>query len=112
MTEWAEVNINLLLHDRCLHILRKALKILEGLTSYFSEVIYSPNWPSVTPNLHALLLFKLYLSNTFIDSLEITDYFGIDSNTIQNIATKILTDYNDEEKNNNAFRDIQFRHQP
>ena len=106
MTEWADVNISLLLRDRCLRILNKALKILEGLTSYFSEVIYNPNWPSATPNLHALFLFKLYLSNTFIDSSEITDYFGIDANTIQSIATKILTNTNDDEKVSNTFKNI------
>jgi hypothetical protein len=64
MTKWAETNIHLLTIDRCADILSKALQILDGLTSFYTEIIGTPIWPSV-PTTHAsLFLFKLYLSNT------------------------------------------------
>jgi hypothetical protein len=34
MTEWAALNIQLLITDRCQNILQRALKILDGLITY------------------------------------------------------------------------------
>jgi hypothetical protein len=53
MTEWEEINVQLLLTDRCLAILSKALPLLD--------------WNN----------FKLYLSNSIIDITKIIDYFKI-----------------------------------
>jgi hypothetical protein len=106
MIDWAETNINLLQQDRCHKILKKALKILGGLTSYYSEVIYTPLWPSVTPKLHATFLFKLYLSNTFIDCTEVINYFSLPPDMVQNIGTKILIESDSSERADSTIETI------
>jgi hypothetical protein len=67
LTSWAEINIQLLIHDRCSNIFTKALQILDGLTSYYTEVIGMPTWRSVPIQHTTLFLFKLYLSNMLFD---------------------------------------------
>jgi hypothetical protein len=91
MIEWAEYNIHLLLNDRCHSILSKALPLLEGLSSYYAEVIHTPTWASTSSKLNTLLLFKLYLSNDFLDVNKLIDYLQVLIDTVRLIGTKILT---------------------
>jgi hypothetical protein len=56
MTEWAAINIKLLITDRCHSILQKTLHIFEGLIAYTAEVIGNPDWPSVANKNPILLL--------------------------------------------------------
>ncbi len=60
----------------------------------------------MTPKLHAIFLFKLYLSNTFIDSKEVVNYFGLPPNTVQTIGTKILIDSDSTERSDNTIETI------
>jgi hypothetical protein len=89
MTDWATTNIQLLNIDRCASILSKALLILDGLTSFNTEIIGMPTWPSVPIKYTALFLLKLYFSNTLIDVTELTNFFSIPSEQIMIIGTKI-----------------------
>jgi len=63
MERWAEINIQLLKHDRCTNILTKALQILEGLSSFYADMIGQPYWPSVSSKNITLFLLKIYLSS-------------------------------------------------
>ncbi len=70
MSEWAQIHIPLLTHDRCHALLTKALQILDGITLYNAAVIFTPNWFSASQNFNTLLLLKFYFSNDFIDTNE------------------------------------------
>jgi hypothetical protein len=63
MERWAEINIQLLIHDRRTNILTKALQILEGLSSFYADMIGQPYWPSVSSKNITLFLLKIYLSS-------------------------------------------------
>lgn len=96
MTEWAVTHIDLRLLDRCFNMLSKALQILDGLASYYAEVIGEPTWPSVLPRYNTLFLLKLYLSNKLIDSSYTSDFFELPKKTILLIGAKILTNKNSD----------------
>jgi hypothetical protein len=100
MTKWAEINIHLLTRDRCTDILSKALQILDGVTSFYTEIIGTPIWPSVPTTHINLFLFKLYPSNALIDITDIIDYLNVPSENILLIATKILTNLTTDEEAN------------
>jgi hypothetical protein len=100
MTKWAEINIHLLTRDRCTDILSKALQILDGVTSFYTEIIGTPIWPSVPTTHINLFLFKLYLSNALIDITDIIDYLNVPSENILLIATRILTNLTTDEEAN------------
>jgi hypothetical protein len=74
MTDWANINVQLLTTDRCSNILNKAFVILDGLTSFHIDIIGTPLWPSVEDKYIPLLLFKVYFSGTYIDVKEIVAY--------------------------------------
>jgi hypothetical protein len=106
MTEWAEENINLLLQDRCQTILKKALQLLDGIALYHATVIYTPNWFLSSQNHNTLLLFKLYLSDEFIDAKEIINYLEVPLDTIRLLGAKILTNNGSDETALNSFTSI------
>jgi len=106
MTEWAEENITLLLQDRCQAILKKALQLLDGIALYHATVIYTPNWFLSSQNHNTLLLFKLYLSDEFIDTKEMLNYFEIPLSTISLIGAKILTNNGSDEIALNSIASI------
>jgi hypothetical protein len=58
MKEWAKTYIKLLTNERCLHILNEALEILNGLASFYADIIGTPDWPSAS-NKKLLTLFML-----------------------------------------------------
>jgi hypothetical protein len=63
MKNWALVNIQLLIKDRCHKIFKKALLLLDGLISFHAKVIGIPSWPSITSANLMLFIAKIYLSN-------------------------------------------------
>jgi hypothetical protein len=63
MKNWALVNIQLLIEDRCHKIFKKALLLLDGLISFHAKVIGIPSWPSITSANLMLFIAKIYLSN-------------------------------------------------
>jgi len=93
MTEWASVNIKLLTYDRCSNLLLQAVKILEGLSSFYLEVIGIPKWKSLPSNKYIpLFLFKLYFSNEYINIDDLLEYLDTPLKEILFIGTKQLTD--------------------
>jgi hypothetical protein len=68
ITNWAERNIKLLTLERCFDCLRKALQILEGLTSFFADTISYPLWPSANDKHLTLFILKAYLSDKYIEA--------------------------------------------
>ncbi len=50
MTDWANIKTKLLNFNHCANILVIAIHILEGLSSFYLEVIGVPNWKSLPPN--------------------------------------------------------------
>lgn len=82
MTDWIQVNINLLLEDRCSCILTKALPILDCLTAFHAEIYGAPHWQSVNRNDLTLFLLKLYFSNIYIEISDIINYFNITAKSI------------------------------
>jgi len=64
--------------------------LLDGLVSYNGEIIGKPNWPSAGTRQTTLLLFKLYMSNSFVCTDRISEYFKVSKDNILLIGTKIL----------------------
>jgi hypothetical protein len=91
MAKWTERNIQLLIIDRCSDILNIALQILDGLVAFYSEILGLPNWPSIRKELITLFFFKLYFSNTLLDTSEISNHLSLEPEDILLIGTKILT---------------------
>jgi hypothetical protein len=93
ITEWARINIQRLLRDRCHDILAKALNILKGLTSFFTEVIGAPDFKSIPPSKYIpLFLLKFNFSNEYIEAKEIVKFLEMPVESILTIGTKLLTD--------------------
>jgi tellurite resistance protein len=101
MTDWADINIKLLTQDRCSTILAQAITILEGLSSFYLEVIGTPNWKSLPSNKYIpLFLFKLYFSNEYINIENLLEYFNITLEKILFIGTtQMIGATTDEEVN-------------
>jgi hypothetical protein len=90
MTDWANENVKLLNYDRCSNILKKALIILDGLTSFHLDVIGTPQWPSVEDKYIPLFLFKAYFSSTYINANDIVTFLDTPSEDILLTGTKIF----------------------
>jgi hypothetical protein len=90
MTSWAEINLQLLIQDRCSHILSKALHILDGLTSYYIEILGMPTWPSVPLEHTTLFILKVYLSGRIVDISELTEFLNLTSEYMLLTGAKIL----------------------
>jgi len=93
MTDWADVNIKLLTHDRCSSFLSQAISILEGLSSFYLEIIGTPKWKSLPSNKYIpLFLYKLYFSNEYINVDDLIEYLVTPLKEILLIGAKNLTD--------------------
>jgi len=90
MATWAEINVQHLIQDRCSNIFSKALLILDGLTSFHTDILGIPVWPSVPSTHTTLFLLKLYLSNMIFDISELVAFFELPSENILLIGTKTL----------------------
>jgi len=101
MTEWAEENIQLLLHECCHTILTKALPLLDGITSYNADVIFMPNWLSTSSKQNTQFTFLIYMSSKVIG--EIVNYFELHIDAICLIGAKTLTDNSSDEKAINSM---------
>jgi len=106
MTEWAKINIQLLLYDRCHQILSIALKILDGLVSFHLDIMGMPNWRSVDPKYTTLYLFKVYLLHIFFNHEELLDFFELPQESILNIGAKIITKKDSEEEINGILNTL------
>jgi tellurite resistance protein len=96
MTEWATINIQLLLLDHCSEILQKAITILDGVSSYHAEMIGNLNWSSTSPFCTTLLLIKLYLQGNFGNAEAIVEHLELPIEDILTLAAKIITNDNSD----------------
>ncbi len=98
ITEWARINIQLLLKDHCHDILTKTLNTLKGLTTFYTEIIGTPDWKSIPSSKYIpLFLLKFYFSNEYIDSTDIVTFLEIPVESILITSTKLLTDATTDE---------------
>ena len=99
MVEWAEINIQLLKRDRCLSIISKALTLLDGLSSFFLEVVGTPLFPSLPATKH-------YLSNQYIKVDDLAEFFDLPLEHIILLGAKILIKTDSEEEAMSALNNL------
>jgi len=90
MIEWGSKNIQLLLKDRCHNIFTKALQILEVISSYHSETIGQPSWPSAKNSL-TFFLIKVYFSGPYFKHHDLLNFLDLSKDEVILIVSKILT---------------------
>jgi hypothetical protein len=102
MKKWSLININLLTQDRCHNIMQRALVILDGLYTYWKNILDPIHWPSPIENNPILFLIKIYFNeDSNPDITELINFFELSSSEILIIITKIIT------KNTNNTLNIQ-----
>jgi len=106
MERWAETNIQLLTNDRCTTILTKALQILEGLSSFYADIIGQPYWPSVSIKNITLFLLKIYFSNSYIQTDDLTEHLGLPLEDILLLSAKIIHDAASDSEVKNLISNI------
>jgi hypothetical protein len=107
MEEWSTINLELLQYDRCNNILQKALNILKGIMSYYSDIINPTSWNSIPHLLIPLLLIKIYFDMSMIPEVQnIIQYFNIPKEEILIIASKIITGHNVNHRAQDALESI------
>jgi len=74
MTDWALIYPKLLTSERCSAILHNAIQVLNGLLSFYAEIIGTPEWPSTNKKHITLFLLKLYLSNNYIQIKDLEEF--------------------------------------
>jgi hypothetical protein len=74
--------------------------------SYNTEVIFTPKWASALPNNTNLLLFKLYLSNDFININELIEYLGIPIDIILLLGAQFLPSSNSNKNATNTINSL------
>jgi hypothetical protein len=76
MKKWSIINIHLLITDKCNNILKKAISILDGLYSYWEDIIGPAKWPNNIEKNILLLLLKIYFETDYIpNNTDIIEYF-------------------------------------
>jgi hypothetical protein len=75
---------------RCLSYLKESMQVLEGLTSLYTDIIGTPLWLSVDDKYLTLFWWKIYLSNTYIDIGDITNFLEMPPEQILSIGAKLL----------------------
>jgi hypothetical protein len=107
MKDWAHVYIKLLTSECCLKILNEALQILNGLASFYADLIGTPNWPSANnKELLTLFLLKLYLSSTIIQPTELVEYLETPGSYMLLIGTKLLMETETDDKAQNIISSL------
>jgi hypothetical protein len=91
VTEWANMHVQLLITDRCSTILKTALEILDGLTSFYTDIMGTPPWPSTEDRYIPLFLLKLYFSNLYFDTKDLVMYLEVPTEDILLTGVKLFT---------------------
>jgi len=98
MKEWSFINIKLLVKDRCLNILKKALSILDGLQSYWTDILHPIDWPSDLKKQNLLLLTKIFFTTDFYPNIDdIIEFLELSPEEIMLLISKILNHQNTED---------------
>jgi len=106
MKTWSITNIQLLNKDRCERFLKKAIHILDGLISYWTDLLQPLPWPPIIDN-PLLLILKIYYNKEYTpDIIEIEKYLEYPSTEILLNAVNIITKYNNKTINMNIINDI------
>jgi hypothetical protein len=107
MKKWSIINIHLLIKDKCNNVLKKAISILDGLYSYWEDIIGPAQWPNNIEKNILLLLLKIYFETDYIsDTTEIIEYFELSPNEILLLASKIITKNDDDLQNQKILTSI------
>jgi len=100
MKRWSVSNIKLLPRDRCHNTLKTAIIILDGLNTYWENVLPPIRWPNHIINNILLLLIKIYFTtDLFPDANEVIDHFELPADDIILLASKIISKNNDDDHN-------------
>jgi len=98
MKEWSLINIKLLIKDRCHNILKKALSILDGLQSYWTDILKPIDWPNNLKKHNLLLLTKIFFTTDFYSNIDtIVDFLELSSEDIMILISKILHNHNNDD---------------
>jgi hypothetical protein len=106
MTDWALIYLKLLIDERCSRILHNAIQILNGLSSFYAEMIGWPEWPSTNKNNTTLFLLKLYLSNNYLQVKDLEEFLEIPLSEILLKSTKLFLDTESNEEANNTLETL------
>ncbi len=100
MKRWSVSNIKLLPRDRCHNTLKTAIIILDGLNTYWENVLPPIRWPNHIINNILLLLIKIYFTtDLFPDANEVVDHFELPADDVILLASKTISKNNDDDHN-------------
>jgi hypothetical protein len=92
MKKWFLVNIKLLTQDRCHNIMQRAIILLDGLYTYWKNILEPINWPPEIESNPILFLTKIYFNEYFNTDINmITNYFELSPSEILATTAKIIT---------------------
>jgi hypothetical protein len=92
MKKWSIVNIKLLTQDRCHNIMQRAIILLDGLYTYWKNILEPIKWPPEIETNPILFLIKIYFNENFNADIEkIINYFELSSSEILISSAKIIT---------------------
>jgi hypothetical protein len=84
--------------------MKQALCMLDGLHTYWSEILGQINWPQPIKDNLLLYLCKIYFDTNYIANIDdIIEYLELPISDILLIITKILTKNNNDDFNNNII---------
>ena len=98
MAKWQRIYIHILTIERCSTLLKKALPILEGLISFFTETLEAPKWPSIPTKRINLLILKLYLTTDNFDTSNLLSHLEMPHDQVLLTASKLITGQDSDEK--------------
>jgi len=90
MAKWQRIYIHILTIERCSTLLKKALPILEGLISFFTETLGTPIWPSIPENRLNLFLLKIYLITGCFKTNDLISHLEMPADQILLTAAKLI----------------------
>ena len=107
MKKWSIINIQLLIKDRCNTLMKTAISILNGLYTYWEDIVGPANWPNDVKTNVLLLILKIYFETDYIsNSPDITKFFEMSTNEILLICSKIITKNPDDIYNQSVLNTI------
>ncbi len=81
--EWSHMHIQLLIKDRCYGILQHAIRILNGLYSYWVNIVKNVTWPEPISKYPLLLLLKIdFYTDYSENACDVKDYLELDIDDI------------------------------
>jgi len=106
MTDWALIYLKLLINERCSAILSNAIQILNGLSSFYAEIIGTPEWPSTSKKHITLFLLKLYLSNSYLEIKDLEEFLETPLNELLQAGTKLFLNTESNEEVNDTLSNL------